>query len=359
MLIILGLLVCCAVTYTVRHALKHSVRRVIALVATVCAVSLSTTFLFFLVVLIKADHSQAPIWYAGPDLAASKLKTKHPRKIIQAFKLIPRGVQDAMRTTSIGTRTIDPARDDFFCTIIEERKTLPKKHPHYLLLKIIANSLYGIFAELNKYEYGKNKAKQLEVFSGEQKFEQSTCVVERPGKWQFPPAAALITAGGRLMLSILEHMVEEHRGAYLLTDTDSMLFVASKNSTLVPCPGGQHKLPDGRPAVKAMTWKQVEEICTKLNRLNPYRTVAEILKIEECNYDRAGKPHQLYGLAVSAKRYVVYTRSKSSFEIIKPSEDGLGIVYVPENASATNPWIAKIGKLIIRVGLWKRGSSFS
>jgi len=281
--------------------------------------------------------SQEPIWYAGPDLAASELKTKRSPKIIQAFKLIPQGMQEGMRATSIGTRTIDPARDDFFCAIIEERKTLPKKHPHYLLLKIIANSLYGIFAELNKYEYGKNKAKQLEVFSGEHKFEQPTCVVERPGKWQFPPAAALITAGGRLLLSILERMVEEHRGAYLLTDTDSMLFVASENSKLVPCAGGQHKLRDGRPAVKTMTWTQVEEICTKLNRLNPYRTVGEILKIEDCNYDRAGKPHQLYGLAVSAKRYVVYTRSKSSFQIIKPSEHGLGIVYVPDKRNRYKP----------------------
>jgi len=55
MLIILGLLVCCAVTYTLRHALKHSVHRVIAIVATLCAVSLSAAFLFFFVVLIKAD----------------------------------------------------------------------------------------------------------------------------------------------------------------------------------------------------------------------------------------------------------------------------------------------------------------
>ncbi len=145
-----------------------------------------------------------------------------------------------MRPTSIGTREIDPAQNGFFRAIIEERKTLPKAHPHYLLLKIIANSLYGIFAELNKYEYGKNKAKLLDVFSGEHTFDETTCVIERPGKWHFPPAAALITAGGRLMLSILECMVEDLGGTYLLTDTDSMLFVASQKGGLVACPGGRH-----------------------------------------------------------------------------------------------------------------------
>jgi DNA polymerase elongation subunit (family B) len=244
-----------------------------------------------------------------------------------------------MTISSIGARKIDPAKDDFFRAIIEERKTLPKKHPHYLLLKIIANSLYGIFAELNKYEYGKNKAKQLEVFSGEHKFDQTTCVVERPGKWHFPPAAALITAGGRLMLAILEDMVESQGGTYLLTDTDSMLFVASEKGGLVPCPGGPHRMANGDPAVEAITWKQVKEFCAKLNRLNPYdrSVVGEILKVEDCNKDRAGNQHQLYGLAVSAKRYVVYTRRKLNIEVIKPSEHGLGTVYVPDERRRYKP----------------------
>jgi hypothetical protein len=35
---------------------------------------------------------------------------------------------------------------------------------------IIDNALYGNFAELNKYEYGKNCANQLDLFSGEHKF---------------------------------------------------------------------------------------------------------------------------------------------------------------------------------------------
>ena len=95
-------------------------------------------------------------------------------------------------------------------------------------MKIIANALYGIFAELNKDEFGKNSAKLLAVFSGTYTFDQPTFVVERPGKWQFPPAATLITAGGRLMLAILERMVKDLGGTYLLTDTDSMFFVASE-----------------------------------------------------------------------------------------------------------------------------------
>jgi hypothetical protein len=280
-----------------------------------------------------------PLWYAGPDLAASKLKTGHAPEVVEAFKLVPKGIQKGMKATAIGTRTMDPATDDFFRVVIEERKALPKSHPHYLLLKIIANALYGVFAELNRFDYGKNDAKRLDVFSGEHKFDQPTLVVERPGQWQFPPAAALITAGGRLMLAILEQMVESRGGTYLLTDTDSIFFVASEKGGLVPCPGGRDKLPDGTPAVKTIKWDQVHGICTALDRLNPYdpSKVADILKVEDCNYDGSGDQHQLYGFAISAKRYVVYKRRKSKMQIIKPSEHGLGIIYVPDERKRYKP----------------------
>jgi hypothetical protein len=111
-----------------------------------------------------------------------------------------------------------------------------------------------------------------------------------------------------------------------------MLFVASEHGGLFPCPGGKHRLPDGTPAIKAISWKEVDEICSKLNGLNPYNReiIPDILKVEDSNFDLSGTQRQLYGLAVSAKRYVVYRRKKNDIEIIKPSEHGLGIVFVPD-----------------------------
>lgn len=283
--------------------------------------------------------SEKPIWYAGPDLAASRLFTGRTPEIVRAFKLVPHGVQQGMKTAFIGTREINPVKHDFFRAVIEERKKLPKSHPHYLLLKIIANALYGIFAELNKQEFGKNRAKQINVFSGDDNFEQTTLSIERPGRFQFPPAAALITAGGRLMLAVLEKLVEDLGGSYLLTDTDSMFFIASEKGGLIPCPAGLHKLPDGTAAVRAITMGQVKEICTKLNFLNPYdiETVDQILKIEDCNFDQSGNSTQLFGVAVSAKRYVVYRRNKKEIQIVKPSEHGLGVVFVPDKRSRYKP----------------------
>jgi hypothetical protein len=151
--------------------------------------------------------------------------------------------------------------------------------------------------------------------------------IEVSGRWQFPPAAALITAAGRLMLAIVERMVAEAGGTYLLTDTDSMLIVASEKGGPVPC-----RTRNGGIRVNAITWGKVKNICAKLNTLNPYdrSSVSNLLKIEPCNYDRNGNQRQLYGLAVSAKRYVVYRRTASTVEIIKPSDHGLGVAYVPD-----------------------------
>lgn len=67
------------------------------------------------------------------------------------------------------------------------------------------------------------------------------------------------------------------------------------------------------------------------------KIIADILKVEDCNFNRRGTQQQLYGLAVSAKRYVVYTRKNRNTEIIKPSEHGLGIVFVPDKRPRFTP----------------------
>jgi hypothetical protein len=110
----------------------------------------------------------------------------------------------------------------------------------------------------------------------------------------------------------------------------------------------------------AITWKQGDGICARLNRLNPYdqTVVADILKVEDCNFDRRSNQHQLFGVAVSAKRYVVYKRKRRNIEIIKPSEHGLGIVYVPDKRPAISRSIAKIKRPIIRDGSLRLGSGF-
>jgi DNA polymerase type B, organellar and viral len=160
--------------------------------------------------------SDKPIWFAGPDVVGSILLKGRPPKILEAIRIEPVGIQKDMKSVTLGTGSIDPYRDDFFRKVIEERKGKEKTDPLYYFLKILANAgCYGIYAEVNKLQVGKNDAKKIGIFSGELSGTERTCIMEVPGPWYFPPVASLITAGGRLLLAMLEKMVTDAGGTYL------------------------------------------------------------------------------------------------------------------------------------------------
>jgi hypothetical protein len=279
--------------------------------------------------------SEKPIWFAGPDIVASVLLTGEVPKILRAIRFEAVGKQNGMDSVKLGKASINPYRDDFFRKVIEERKGKKKSDPLYYFLKILANAgCYGNYAEVNRHQVGKNDAKQVGIFSGEARIAERATIMERPGPWYFPPVSALITAGGRLLLAMLERMVTDADGSHLMADTDSMAIIASERGGLIPCNGGSHRLPNESDAIKALSWVKVREIVNRFKTLNPYnkRVVpGSILNIvEEINFDSTGKQRQIYGYGISAKRYSVYKSDGSRVEIIKASEHGLGLYYRPK-----------------------------
>src|SRR5207302_3743139 len=108
--------------------------------------------------------SVKPLWFAGPDVIASFLLTGKVPQVLRAIRFEPGGVQQGMKSVQLGTGSIDPYRDDFFRKVIEERKSKSKTDPLYYFLKILANAgCYGIYAEVNKVQSGKNDRKKIGV----------------------------------------------------------------------------------------------------------------------------------------------------------------------------------------------------
>lgn len=279
--------------------------------------------------------SQKPIWFAGPDVVGSLLLSRKIPKILRAIRFVPLGVQEGMKSVKLGSGSIDPYSDDFFRKIIEERKGKGKTDPLYYFLKILANAgCYGIYAEVNRFQFGKNAPKKIEIFSGEDRRTDQTCTVERPGPWYFPPVSALIPAGGRLLLAMLERLVTDAGGTYLMCDTDSMAIVSSKDGGLVACNGGQYHTPDGKDAIKALPWKEVRALVDRFEPLNPYNpkiVPGSVLNVvEDINNDPSGRQWQVYGYGISAKRYSLYVPDGSGIQPIKVSEHGLGLYYRPK-----------------------------
>jgi hypothetical protein len=279
--------------------------------------------------------SAKPLWFAGPDIVGSFLLTGKIPRLLRAIRFEPEGLQQGMKSVQLGNGSIDPYNDDFFRKVIEERKSKDKSDPLYYFLKILANAgCYGIYAEVNRLHSGKNDRKKIGIFSGEESRTEFTCTVEAPGPWYFPPVSALITAGGRLLLAILERMVEDAGGTYLLCDTDSMAIVADDAETLAQCKGGSYRTPDGQEAIKALSRNKVHEIVNRFANLNPYDkniVPGSVLNIvEELNYDVNKRPRQLWGWGNSAKRYVLGEFADDKLNLIKVSEHGLGLFYRPK-----------------------------
>jgi len=274
--------------------------------------------------------SDSPMWFAGPDLIASALLTGKAPHIIRAIHMVPHSKQAGMKSVNLrGMVEIDPYKDDLFRKVIEQRKLHKADKSLYYWLKILANSIYGFFVELNPEIQSTNVP--VNVFSGEAKFSDSSDVIEQPGKWFCAPMAALITSGGRLLLAMTESCVKEKRGTYLFCDTDSLCIVASKR-------GGRLHIP-GSKGVKVLSRAKVKTISDKFADLNPYNrkiVKGSILNLTDANFvdsDPKKPQRQLYGYSIAAKRYALYEKTDNrNIKIVDPKAHGIGFLYPPKDS---------------------------
>jgi hypothetical protein len=306
--------------------------------------------------------SDTALWYAGPDLCASKLLSGKSPKVLKAYRLLPEGLQKGLHSVRLrGEIQIDPAAQDFFRSLIEERKRI-KNRPGIAaderarldaFLKVLANSgSYGIFAEMNREDLPAKQRETVTVYGLDEPFAAQTAAPEEPGPFCFPPIAALIPAAARLMLALLERCVTDADGSYAFCDTDSMAFVATESGGLVPCLGG----PYPGPSIKALSRSEVEAIVGRFAALNPYDPEAvpgSILKIEDENFGDDGRARQLYAYVISAKRYALFNLEPDGNGIIrKYSEHGLGHLLNPTNPDdESGDWIKQLWHFIVHRAL--------
>lgn len=219
---------------------------------------------------VSADPKH-PLCYMLPDLIASKLLRGKAPRIRRAWRFHAEGLQAGLRPTRLlGEVEIDPRHQDFFKAVIERRHELQRAHDRARKrqdesqvrrlvslqhgLKILANSMgYGIFAEVNEHRTG---AKEAEVF-GLHRFVTAITREERMGKYAFPPIAALVTSGARLILAMIEVELRRRDATYAFCDTDSAAMVAPQ--------------------------EVVQAIRARFRALTPYAFGGDLLKLEAEN----------------------------------------------------------------------------
>ena len=279
--------------------------------------------------------SQEPIWYAGPDIVASALLQGRVPRVLKAVRMHPSGQQRNLVSTNLANMVqIDPRKDDFFVRVVEQRNRLKRSNrPVSDFLKVVGNSgSYGLFVQVDTESL--QTPKKVRVYSGERSFVQPTLYVEKTGPWYFPPVASLITSGGRLLLAMLERCIQDAGGSYLFCDTDSMCIVGSEQGGEVPCVGGKRKA-NGKETICALSHREIKSIAGRFNQLNPYdpNCVKDLLKIEDVNHvdsDPSQPLRRLFGYAIAAKRYTLYTERGDVISVVRASGHGLGYLFAPK-----------------------------
>ena len=293
---------------------------------------------------LNSVTSSTPLWFTLADCAASKILTGKMPQVKRALRFKASGRQKNLHEVNLrGEVLIDPAGEDFFQRVIEERQWVkrdpsldPKERERLQhFLKILANAAsYGIFIQLNRQE---GPETTVDLFG----LENYRCTVqhpETPGAYFFPILGTLITGAARLMLALVEFEVPRMGGGYAFMDTDSIAVVATESKGLILCPGGMDHLLDGRQAIRALSWEEVERIRARFTALNPYdwECVPEsILKLEDENYavNEKGERErrELWAFVIASKRYVLFNLDRHRITLKKFSEHGLGQYLPPED----------------------------
>ena len=200
--------------------------------------------------------SRKELWYSLADLVGAKLLGEGAPELIEAWRPEPVGLQKGLRPVRLrGEVEIDPRRDDIFRRVIEERKRLAQRttstHERELLdetLKVIANSgSYGINAEMTRLELGAARRGHGLV---------ARRAVQRKSRTRSRCPAA---TASRRWPHHHRRSATDARAARALRRrarrqaTPSATPIRSRSSRpprggLIPCPGGDQRLGDGRPA---------------------------------------------------------------------------------------------------------------
>ncbi|HEV3090594.1 MAG TPA: hypothetical protein VGX91_04020, partial [Candidatus Cybelea sp.] len=309
--------------------------------------------------------SKAPLWFAGPDLAGAAIAGGGRPRILRAWRLKPEGVQATLQSVPFRgdeDDRIDPRTTNPWRRLVELRKRESGDARDDELrsdgYKVMSNSgAYGVCVETSPEDIDPSAERSLTRVHV-RGLEEFIAKVDRP-EFHSPlcsfPIAALVTAGARLLLAVAERLVRDAGGEVTYCDTDSLVIVATEHGGSVPCEYGPYVMADGRRAVRALSWAQVNSIVDDLTRLKVYRGAAvsgSSFKLEPQNFDETGRQRQLWFLGTREKSYALYAYDATGMPVVeKHSAHTIGQYSSPYGRDPQRRWIREAWEYTIRKDL--------
>jgi hypothetical protein len=250
-----------------------------------------------------------PVWYALGDLWISQENTGQPigDRIIRTIGFRPVGRRNGLRPVLYGgiAPVTDPAQ--FVKAMVEARPELEAQGLAHLAegAKVQANTAaFGIWAEVHRHDLSSRSRVRVWVYDGLRRrlMRARPLVEERPGPFYFPAFATLVTAGGRVMLYLIEHFTREAGGDIAMLAVDSAAII-----------------PTGRAPDPIATCRGVAE---RLEPLNPW-TMKPFLRLDKA-HEVPPRPLAFFGITTS--RYCLFSKEGRGhrYRALDPSGQVLG-----------------------------------
>jgi hypothetical protein len=134
------------------------------------------------------------------------------------------------------------------------------------------------------------------------------------------------------MLAMAERLARDAGTCHAMMDTDSMFIIANQDGGLVPCERGPERMPDGHPAVRALSWQQADELFERFDAISPYdpKIIPHLFRKEDVNLSADGRQVELRYFGIASKRYVCFRGDPGNPQVIKPSQHGVGCYFKPD-----------------------------
>ncbi len=297
--------------------------------------------------LMEVSAGSIPMWYALPDVIASRLKTGRAPRIIRAIRAQPVGQSPILEPVEFHGISLDPARDDLFEVALSARAELlsradPESRRTASALKIVLSSVgYGIWGEEHTIEprpqdvgvdSPETGAHKVRIYCGSLNPTLGTAPrASVKGDYYSPIIASLVTAGARLMLALMESAIEEAGGCVANAVIDGLDIVATETGSLIPCGGGPLVTEDGKPAIRALSWAAVDSLRKSFAPLSPFGE--GFIAVEKFALDESGNHRPVLFYGVSTLRYCLFGEDG---EMLKGSAHVLG-GYAPPRTDDGQP----------------------
>lgn len=255
-----------------------------------------------------------PLHFSAFDVLASAVTCRRVPRMLQATRYMANGHQATVRRrlATLPGLVLRGDRDPAVDLVWRRRRAKDAGDQELAAeLRLVVNALtYGNLCRFDP--------KQL-------KADGRWALTETPGPWNCLPIAASVTAGARLLLAVLDRLVDDLGGLVLYRDTDSSLLLATPG-------GGKVALGDGA-RVRALTWDDVDGIIHAFAPLAPapWWPVWKLV--------RGKRDNPLRTVIFGPKRHVEFVPTENgSFDFIERTESNLGGYYAdPPRMAGRDP----------------------